>query len=121
MARRGLPWCLTPTRPPGRLSSLLHERDEIRRRTCLDGGALRPTLVVALCLLAALAGAGGVLFAVESSDWGDGSSQVIVREPLVRSSLPTTVVIAKPVVANGFAPQRIFAERSAGVVTVFSY
>ncbi len=82
---------------------------------------MRPTLVVALCLLAALAGAGGVLFAVESSDWGDGSSQVIVREPLVRSSLPTTVVIAKPVVANGFAPQRIFAERSPGVVTVFSY
>ena len=82
---------------------------------------MRPTLVVALCLLAALAGAGGVLFAVESSDWGEGSSQVIVREPLVRSSLPTTVVIAKPVVANGFAPQRIFAQRSAGVVTVFSY
>jgi 2-alkenal reductase len=82
---------------------------------------VRPTVVVALCLLAALAGAGGVLFAVESSNWGDGSSQVIVREPLVRSSLPTTVVIAKPVVAKGFSPQRIFAERSAGVVTVFSY
>jgi S1-C subfamily serine protease len=82
---------------------------------------MRPALVVALCLLAALAGAGGVLFAVESSSWGGGSSQVIVREPLVRSSLPTTVVIAKPVLANGFSPQRIFAERSPGVVTVFSY
>ncbi|HEX4520869.1 MAG TPA: trypsin-like peptidase domain-containing protein [Gaiellaceae bacterium] len=84
-------------------------------------GALRPTLVIALCLLAALAGAGGVLFAVESSGWGGGSSQVIVREPLVRSSLPTTVVIAKPVLAKGFAPQRIFAKRASGVVTVFSY
>ena len=46
---------------------------------------------------------------------------MIVREPLVRSSLPTTVVVSKPVLANGFAPQRIFAERSPGVVTVFSY
>jgi S1-C subfamily serine protease len=83
--------------------------------------ALRPTLVVALCFLAALAGAGGVLFAVESSNWSGGSSQVIVREPLVRSSLPTTVVIAKPVLSKGFAPERIFAKRAAGVVTVFSY
>ena len=81
---------------------------------------MRPTLVVALCLLAALAGAGGVLFAVESSDWGDGGSQVIVREPLVRSSLPTTVIVSKPVLAKGFDPKRIFAERSPGVVTVFA-
>jgi 2-alkenal reductase len=73
-------------------------------------------------VLAASAGAGGVLFAVETGGWDEGSGQtVLVREPLVRSSVPSTVVVSKPVLANGFAPRRIFAERAPGVVTVFSY
>jgi S1-C subfamily serine protease len=63
-----------------------------------------------------------VLFAVETGGWDKGSGQtVLVREPLVRSSVPSTVVVAKPVLAKGFAPRRIFAERAPGVVTVFSY
>ena len=83
---------------------------------------MRPALVVALCALAASAGAGGVLFAVETGGWDKGGAQtVLVREPLVRSSVPSTVVVSKPVLAGGFAPKRIFAERAPGVVTVFSY
>jgi len=83
---------------------------------------VRPALVVALCILAALAGAGGVLFAVEQGGWTDGGSQtVLVREPLVRSSLPATVVVSKPVLARGFSPQRIYDTRGPGVVTIFSY
>jgi S1-C subfamily serine protease len=83
---------------------------------------VRPALVVALCALAASAGAGGVLFAVETGGWDKGSAQtVLVREPLVRSSVPSTVFVSKPVLARGFAPRRIFAERAPGVVTVFSY
>jgi S1-C subfamily serine protease len=63
-----------------------------------------------------------VLFAVETGGWDKGSAQtVLVREPLVRSSVPSTVVVSKPVLAKGFAPRRIFVERSPGVVTVFSY
>jgi S1-C subfamily serine protease len=63
-----------------------------------------------------------VLFAVETGGWDKGGDQtVLVREPLVRSSVPATVVVSKPVLANGFAPRRIFAERAPGVVTVFSY
>jgi 2-alkenal reductase len=63
-----------------------------------------------------------VLFAVETGGWDKGSAQtVLVREPLVRSSVPSTVVVSKPVLARGFAPRRIFAERAPGVVTVFSY
>jgi S1-C subfamily serine protease len=62
------------------------------------------------------------LFAVESGGWDNGGAQtVLVREPLVRSSAPSTVVVSKPVLAKGFAPRRIFSERSPGVVTVFSY
>jgi len=88
-------------------------------RNLLSSTCVRPPLVVALCLLAALAGAGGALVAVER---GDGGSQtVLVRQPLVRSSLPATIVVSKPVLAHGFSPQRIYAERQPGVVTIFSY
>jgi S1-C subfamily serine protease len=63
-----------------------------------------------------------VLFAVETGGWDSGSAQtVLVREPLVRSSVPSNVVVSKPVLARGFAPQRIYAQRAPGVVTVFSY
>ncbi len=83
---------------------------------------MRPPLVVALCLLAALAGAGGALFAAENGHWNQSSPQtVLVREPLVRAALPSTVVVSKPVLARGFKPERIYAERASGVVTVFSY
>ena len=47
---------------------------------------------------------------------------MLVREPLVRASLPPTVVDREAGRSrSGFEPQRIFAERSPGVVTVFSY
>ncbi len=85
---------------------------------------MRPHLVVGLCLLAALAGAGGVLFAASSGGWFDGQKTVvqtgIVRQPLERSVVPSTIVVSKPVLARGFLPKRIFAERSPGVVTIFS-
>ena len=74
---------------------------------------MRPTLVVALCLLAALAGAGGVLFAVESAAgrrWHPG----FVREPLVRASPPTTVVVSKPVLANGSTEEDLRRARRRG-------
>ena len=62
------------------------------------------------------------MFAVETGGWDNASPQtVLVREPLARSSVPSTVVVSKPVLAKGFAPRRIFSERSPGVVTVFSY
>ena len=63
-----------------------------------------------------------MLFAAETGGWGSGSAQtVLVREPLVRSAIPSTVVVSKPVLAKGFAPRLIFARRAPGVVTVFSY
>ena len=86
---------------------------------------MRLSSVAGLCVLAALAGAGGVLFAAETGGWFDGSRTVvqtgIVRQPLARTSLPPAIVVSKPVLARGFKPQQIFAERSPGVVTVFSH
>ena len=46
---------------------------------------------------------------------------VLVRQPLDRRSVPSTIIVSKPVLARGFQPRRIFAERLQGVVTVFSY
>jgi S1-C subfamily serine protease len=72
--------------------------------------------------VAALAGAGGVLFAFENGGFRDSDPQtVLVREPLNRSSIPSTVIVSKPVLASGFRPQAIYAARVPGVVTVFSY
>jgi S1-C subfamily serine protease len=68
-----------------------------------------------------LAGAAGVLVAAERNGWLHGTRTVLVRAPIVRDVSPTTVVVSKPVLARGFAPERIFAERSSGVVTVFAY
>src|SRR5262249_5733927 len=58
---------------------------------------------------------------VENGGGTDGTQTVLVREPLQRSSLPATVVVSKPVLARGFSPQKIYAERNPGVVTVFAY
>ena len=83
---------------------------------------MRPSFVAVLCFLAALTGAAGVLFAGEQGGWlGAGPQTVLVRQPLNRTSSTSTVVVSKPVLAQGFAPERIFTERSPGVVTVFSY
>ena len=121
-AARASPWCSRWTWRRGRATSPPPAGDEIHRRNCFHPECVRPTLVVALCALAALAGAGGAIFAVESGGWNDGGAQtVLVREPLARSSLPATVVVSKPVLARGFSPRRIYATRNPGVVTVFSY
>jgi len=84
---------------------------------------VRPTVVALLCLLAAAVGAAGVVVAGERGGWlHDGATQtVLVRQPLDRMSVPSTIIVSKPVLAPGFQPRRIFAERSPGVVTVFSY
>ena len=81
---------------------------------------MRPSLVALLCVLAALVGGAGVLVGAEHGGWLRGPQMVLVRTPLARAG-PATIVVSKPVLARGFAPQRIFAERAPGVVTVFAY
>ncbi len=61
------------------------------------------------------------MFAAVNGGWLNGGTRmVLVRPPLSRSSGAPTVVLSKPVLARGFRPQQIFAERAAGVVTVFA-
>jgi 2-alkenal reductase len=79
---------------------------------------VRLGLVAAFCVLAATAGAGGVLFAAHEGGWFNGDARY--QPPLIRASTPS-VVISKPVLSHGFNPRHIFDLRSPGVVTVFSY
>jgi S1-C subfamily serine protease len=46
---------------------------------------------------------------------------VVVREQQPSGDAGTPVIVAKPIIGNGFAPAQIFARRSAGVVTIISY
>ncbi len=67
-----------------------------------------------------MVGATGVLAAAERGGWIDSTQMVIVRAPLEREAGNQTVVVSKPVVAQGFDPQQIYANHASGVVTVFA-
>jgi len=66
---------------------------------------------------------GGVvsLLAAKSMGYLHSASTVVVREQVPAGDAGTPVVVAKPIVGNGFDPAQIFARRSAGVVTIVSY
>ena len=84
---------------------------------------MRPSLVAALCVLAALAGAGGVLFAVENGGWAKGG---IPDGPRPRAAR-TLVDPAHRRRLEAGAGTRLQAaadlcvERASGVVTIYSY
>jgi S1-C subfamily serine protease len=52
---------------------------------------------------------------------GHTTRTVVVREPVGDAGKPAAVVVAKPLVGNGFQPAQIYRARSAGVVTIFSF
>jgi 2-alkenal reductase len=52
---------------------------------------------------------------------GDTTKTVIVREPAPAANTPASVRAIAPAGQAGFSPASIFARRSPGVVTVFSY
>jgi 2-alkenal reductase len=82
--------------------------------------AVRVALIAVLC---AAAGAGAVLALGRATDvLGRSSTTVVVREPAAPPAAVTPAAVAPPLAASAaFAPARIFAERSPGVVTVFTF
>ena len=68
-------------------------------------------------------GGAAVLVVGKAAGWlGTGSTKtVVVSQPASRSGDATPVVVAKPLVGNGFQPAQIFRSRAAGVVTIISY
>jgi 2-alkenal reductase len=82
-----------------------------------------PALAVATVAAAALGG-GVALGLGKGTGWLDQGTKTVV----VRAAAPRTVALpasatssAAPLPGKGFDPQRIFAERSPGVVTIFAY
>ena len=83
---------------------------------------MRTALIALVC---AAAGAGAALGIGRAAGVFGGSTTVVVRQAAPRSAASAAaraVTVAAPLVGSGgFAPARIFAERSPGVVTVFTF
>jgi 2-alkenal reductase len=84
-------------------------------------------LAVLLVLSAAL-GAGAALGIAGATGWGDGGdaaeTRVVVRTvaPAAQAAAPAAVrSAATPLSGNAFDPARLYAQRSAGVVTIYAY
>ena len=80
---------------------------------------MRAALIALLC---AAAGAGAALGIGRASGVFGGSTTVVVHASAPGSTATPAVTVAAPLVGSGsFVPARIFAERSPGVVTVFTF
>ena len=82
---------------------------------------MRPGALAAVSIVAACLGAGAVLAIGSAAGWvgGDGGVRTVVF-----STVPTqsgaAAQTAAPLLGNGFDPARIYANRSEGVVTIYS-
>jgi 2-alkenal reductase len=80
---------------------------------------VRVALIAVLC---AAAGAGAALGLGRATDvLGRSTTTVVVRESSSRPAAPAVAVAPPTAGSAAFAPARIFAERSPGVVTVFTF
>jgi 2-alkenal reductase len=85
---------------------------------------MRVPALAALTVAAAVLGGGVALGIGKSSGWLDqGTKTVVVRaQAAAPVSLPAAATSKVPALAgNRFVPERIFAGRSPGVVTIFAY
>jgi S1-C subfamily serine protease len=86
---------------------------------------MRAGPVAALILVAAVLGGGAALGIGKAAGWFDeGTRTVVVKAggSPAPAALPARATSnASPLPGKGFNPQRIFAERSPGVVTIFAY
>jgi 2-alkenal reductase len=71
-------------------------------------------------LAAALAGGVTALLGARGAGWIHGARTVVLREQAPVGDVAKPVVVAKPLVGNGFQPAQIFRARAAGVVTIIS-
>lgn len=85
--------------------------------------AVRPSAIALLSLIAAVLGGAVALVLGQAVGLGDSTTKTVVVAG--RSAAPTgsaaPAVVAKPLPGNGFAPAGVYAARSSGVVTIFSY
>jgi S1-C subfamily serine protease len=75
-------------------------------------------------LVAAVLGGGAALGIGKGAGWFDGGTHTVVvrAQTAAPAALPASATSnVGPLPGKGFDPQRIFAERSPGVVTIFAY
>jgi S1-C subfamily serine protease len=85
---------------------------------------VRAASLAAVAVVAAVLGGGAALGIGKGAGWFEnGSTTVVVRPATTRAAaLPAAATSrAQPLPGRGFDPERIFAERSPGVVTIFAY
>ena len=84
---------------------------------------MRAGPLAALILAAAVLGGGVALGIGKGAGWiGSSTKTVVVPSPSQPAALPEKASSSvAPLPGKGFDPQRIFAERSPGVVTIFAY
>lgn len=83
----------------------------------MRAGALAAVSIVAACL-----GAAAVLVVGSLAGWVGGDSRVrTVVVPTVPAEPRAAAPAAMPLLGNGFDPARIYANRSPGVVTIYSF
>jgi len=81
--------------------------------------------LVAVTLVAAVLGGAAALGIGKGAGWFDQDTRTVVvnaRTSSAPAALPARATSkVAPISGTGFAPQRIFAQRSPGVVTIFAY
>ena len=83
---------------------------------------MRAPAVIAVTVAAAVLGGGAALAIGKSTGWLDQGTTIVRAEASQPTALPAAATSNVPALpGKGFDPQRIFAERSPGVVTVFAY
>jgi S1-C subfamily serine protease len=85
---------------------------------------VRLSAVAAISLVSAVLGAAAVLLAADAGGWlgASKSRTVVITEPSpVGASASVRTSDATPLSGSGFVPARIYAKRSAGVVTIYAF
>jgi S1-C subfamily serine protease len=82
---------------------------------------MRAGALAVVALVAAALGAAGALVVAQAAGWaGDGEVRTVVVSTAAQEP-GASVPAARPLLGNGFDPAAIYARRSAGVVTIYSY
>jgi S1-C subfamily serine protease len=86
---------------------------------------VRPSALATLSVVSAVLGGIAVLLVGHAAGWlGQRTTRTVVISdpaPVVGTSAPVGNPSAKPLSGNGFDPARIYARRSAGVVTIYAF
>ena len=119
-------FCARASAPPRRREPFSRENERLRRnRRYSEPDAARRLTLVVVALVAAVLGGGARSGLGKGTGWLDeGTKTVVVQaQPAQAASAAGVgdVAASPPLGGTGFDPQRIYAARSPGVVTIFAF